>query len=504
MSDEKTLLIEKSLLETRVVARLNDETVELHIEQNNGRSLVGNIYKARITRVLPGMNAAFVDIGQSKHGFLFGGDVFDANIDFKKLDQSDFSRSSIPQEEQRKPIEELVKNEQDIIVQVSKDPINTKGARVTSNLTVAGKYLVILPQSEHVGISRRIEDETERNRLEEVVTKHKPEKYGFIIRTAAIDASEEEIKGDILYLSKKWEGIQNKITSSPCPTLLYDESELIGKIIRDENLDNVAEIIVDSQTTHELVNSYLALYDNISHIKQTIHSIEKAHLFDHYDIELDIAKSLSNKVWLPSGGHLIIEETEALTSIDVNTGRFVGTRCAKSTILKTNIEAIKETVKQLRLRNIGGIIILDLIDMLDSKDQEHVYEKLTELLKEDRARTNVLKISELGLVQMTRKRTRNSLLRDFMKNCPACNGQGKIKSAETQALEMIRDLKRLLINTDPRQIEIRVSKKLHHYLKSLSSELISELINANFHTINIKVCDTMESVGNLIKYEIDL
>jgi ribonuclease G len=429
--------------ETRVALIEKGQLVELYIERRRERGIVGNIYKGRVKRVLPGMQAAFVDIGVEKAAFLYVADVRGAPEDFKSLfvDSDDDEPRRQHKNSSSARIEDVVKEGQEILVQVAKAPIGTKGARSTSYVSLPGRNLVFMPTVNHVGISRRISSAKERQRLRQIVESMRPEGAGFIVRTVAENVTEKDLRADMEFLIKLWNSILAKNRSARAPALLYNDLDLLLRSVRDLFTPDVDKLIVDSRSEHErllkFVNAFMPEFaSKIEHYQG------REPIFDGYGIEAEIDRALERKVFLKSGGSLIIDQGEALTAIDVNTGKFVGKRSLEETITKTNLEACKEVADQLRLRNLGGMIIVDFIDMDKESNREKVMRSFEESLKHDKAKANVTKISELGLVEMTRKRTRESLGRMLTEGCPYCEGKGYIKSKTTICAEILRQLRR--------------------------------------------------------------
>jgi len=414
----------------------DNQLAELYIERRKDASLVGNIYMGRVIKVLPGMQSAFIDIGLPKAAFLHVADIrstFEYSLFGEDIDNS----LSL-----ELPIEELLQEGQDVFVQVSKDPIGTKGARVTSYITIAGRYLVIMPGIEHLGISRRITDEKERARLKDIVNRLKPKNFGFIIRTASEGCTEDELKKDIEFLMQLWENIQGKKGRVTAPHLLYADLDLPLRGVRDILGHEAERLVIDSKEEYEKLIEFANTY--FPKLTSRIKLYEgNEPIFDAYGIEIEIPKALGRKVWLKSGGYIVIDQTEALTSIDVNTGRFVGKASLEETILKTNLEAVKEIAYQVRLRNLGGIIVIDFIDMEKKENRERVFNVFKEIMSKDRAKCTILEVSELGLIQMTRKRVRESLGRVLCESCPYCDGRGFVKSATTVCYEIFRELRKI-------------------------------------------------------------
>ena len=447
------LIINVTNQETRVALLENGQPVELHIELARDRTIVGNIYKGRVLRVLPGMQAAFVDIGLDRAAFLYVSDVNDQIDDFASMLKGNENSPKIvksPTEEEEFnghfpshefPIEELLQEGQEILVQVAKEPIGTKGARITSHISLPGRNLVLMPTVNHIGISRRIEDEEKRKRLKDLVEKCAPGGYGFIVRTAAENKDEAALKGDIDFLVALWEKIHNRYKEVNAPNLLHTDLNITMRAIRDMFSSDIQMIVIDEKEEYDKIMNYFG-----PHMPRLNYTVElytdSEPIFDHYGLEIEISRALQRKIWLKSGGYIIIEQTEALTAIDVNTGRYVGKRNLEDTILKTNLEAMREICYQLRLRNIGGIIIIDFIDMERETNREKVYNALADALKIDKARTNILKISDLGLVEMTRKRTRENICRVLSEPCPYCEGKGYVKSKSSICGEILREIQR--------------------------------------------------------------
>ncbi len=433
----KEILLDANPFEKRLSVLEDGVLVEFHIERRKDRTITGNIYKGRVVNVLPGMQAAFVDVGLERTAFLHVTDVLETIDSLYEEFPKEIPRSQSPR------IEKILKEGQDIIVQVEKEPVGTKGARLTSYITLPGRYLVLMPTYEKVGVSRKIEDERERKRLKNLVQRLKPSGYGFIIRTVCEGRRAEEIYSDMDYLVKLWESIKEKMASTEAPALLYEEPDLTLRAIRDMFTPNVKWFIIDSKEEYERAKAFTERFMPELASKVKLHT-EDVPLFDTRGIEVELEKALSRTVYLPSGGYIVIDQMEALTAIDVNTGRYIGRRSSDETILRTNLEATREIVRQLKLRNIGGIIIIDFIDMARQADREKVYRTLREELGEDRARTNILKISELGIVEMTRKRIRESLQQSLLDKCPYCDGDGLVKRKDAVATEIYRELVREL------------------------------------------------------------
>jgi len=390
---------------TRVAFLEDGDLVEIYIEDSGHRSILGNIYLGRIENVLQGMQAAFVDIGCDKNAFLYIDDII--------------SRG------QEKDIANLVDVGQDIAVQVIKEPMGTKGPRVTTNIKLPGRYVILLPYMNYIGISKKIENEAEKQRLKDLAQCIKPDGMGIIIRTEAQGKEKGELARDLEFLIKQWEKVKDRMNKVNAPAILHKDDDLIARLVRDGFTCGIDKLVINSK---EKYNQVLELLDAISpslNDKVEYYNGDKR-IYEYYKIEEKLLKAVERKVWLKNGGYIIIDETEALTVIDVNTGKYVGKDNPRETILLTNKEAAKEIAKQLRLRDIGGIIIIDFIDMANNMQQEEVLEELKKHLKRDRSRTTVMGITHLGLVEMTRKKLRDNLSSILMKKCPYCRGTGKV------------------------------------------------------------------------------
>ena len=481
---KREIAINASALEVRVALLEDNHLAEFYLERNRQVGLAGNIYKGKVTRVLPGMQAAFVDIGLEKAGFLHVSDFQDgisalstvaevigegdvetelngdsefADADVQPADadasNGDGNQQAAPRgrrrgrgrrqqpNRSRLPIEQQLRRGQEIIVQIAKEPMGTKGARLTSSISIPGRHLVFTPTSNHIGVSRRIASAEERARLRADVSELRTAQGGFIVRTACEGVSRREIQRDVAFLTKLWASILRKNESMQPASILYSDLDVALRIVRDLFSSEVDKLWCDDPTTYGRIVQFVQNYMPRLRARVMLHDGSEP-LFDKFSIEPQIERALDRKVWLKSGGYLVFDQAEALTAIDVNTGRFVGKKSQDDTVLKTNLEAVEEVVNQLRLRNIGGIIIVDFIDMAREGDRKKVSDALALALKRDKARTSALKISELGLVQMTRKRTRESLEKLLTDNCPRCEGRRVVKSVPTLAAEVLRGIQR--------------------------------------------------------------
>lgn len=430
--------------EIRVALMENGHLAELHIDRGDNRGYVGNVYLGKVVRVLPGMQAAFVDIGLDRAAFLYVGDIYPELLHMHEDGVAQERVERTPRATTRAgqpPIQDLLQEGQEIVVQVAKDPIGTKGARLTTHIALPGRYLVFMPTVEHVGISRRIEKEKERRRLRDFVEKHRTPGAGYIVRTVCEDQPLEALKADMDFLERTWKRVQETCKDKKAPALLHEEYGIVLRAVRDLFDDDVQRLVVDDKQIYDEVRAFMG--DFMPQARERVHLYRGAEpIFDTYGVEVEITRSLGRKVWLKSGGYLVIDQTEALMAIDVNSGKYVGSSSLEDTTLRINLEAVQELVYQLRLRNIGGLIIIDFIDMDREQNRDKVYRALEEALKADRARTNVLRISDLGLVEMTRKRTQEGLDRYLMEGCPICSGTGVVRARATIVYDILREVRR--------------------------------------------------------------
>jgi ribonuclease G len=487
----KRIVVNAGVTETRLAVQDGNLLTELYVERADRRSIVGNIYKGVVTNVLPGMQAAFVDIGLSKDAFLYAGDYTanlgqadhapdapDAEEETVDVDAGDAETETETEAEPRRetvaPIEEMLRKGQEVLVQVSKEPLGTKGARVTSFVSIPGRYIVYMPQARHVGVSRRIHDDAERDRLRAIVKDLPPPPGGFIVRTVAEGKGDEDLVADIQFLSRLWSQVQARFEAAKAPSLLHEEMDVTFRVVRDLFSPEVEEFLVDSEAAYEK-----CLHFATSLVPQLAPRVKRwdkdAPIFEATGIERDIDKALRRRVWLKSGGYIVIDHTEALVAIDVNTGKYVGKRDFEETVLKINLEAVTEVVRQIRLRDLGGIIIIDFIDMERAEHRDQVFKALKKVLADDKARTNVLEISELGLVEMTRKRVRQSLQSLFCAPCPTCKGSGVVKSDATLAAEIFRKVQAGAHEGAPREVVVRVHPEMAHHLETTQRDGLERL-----------------------------
>ena len=458
------ILINVTPQETRVAVMQQGAVQELHIERGSQRGLVSNVYVGKVKRVLPGMQSAFIDIGLERSAFLHVADIWENQHNGDAA----------------KPIEKVLFEGQSLLVQVIKDPIGTKGARLSTQLSFAGRLLVYLPQESHIGVSQRIESEGEREALRAQLQQVLPAEHqgGYIIRTLAEAASDEELRADVAYLDKLWNNLQQQSQRMAPPALLYKELDISLRVLRDCVTEDTTRILVDSRETHERLQAFAHDYIAAA-IPKLEHYVGTRPLFDLYSVEEEIERALSRRVDLKSGGYLIIDQTEALTTVDVNTGGFVGVRNFDDTIFKTNLEAAQVIARQLRLRNLGGIIICDFIDMETQEHRDAVLEEFKKMLAHDHTRINVNGFSSLGLIEMTRKRTRESLAHVLCEPCPTCQGRGEVKTAQTVCYEILREIVRESRQFNAREFRILGSQQVVDLFldeESQSLALLSDFI----------------------------
>ncbi len=494
----KELVINQTHNESRVALVQNGEILDFLIERSTpskNKPSVGNIYLGKVLRVLPGMQSAFVDIGYERAAFLYVDDAYIPTLEEQrematKLEEKEKSNIKvgqvIPDElsslsetvdlryRDDLKIQEILKEGDEILVQVAKEPISTKGPRITRHITLAGRHIVYMPFIEHIGVSRRIESDQERDRLKSVLESIRPEGRGLIARTVAEGQSHKTLKSDFSMLTHIWKDIQKRLETVKAPSAAFNDLGFIERTLRDITDEDVTEIVVDNKSTMKLVEKFASKF--LPQLKGKVRLYDnEMPIFEHYQIDIEIERAISNKVYLKSGGSLNIDQTEALVSIDINTGKFVGKKSLEETILRTNLEAVKEIAYQLRLRNCGGIIIIDFIDMEKEENREQVYQALLEILKKDRSKTNVLPISGLGLVEMTRKRTRDTLTRVMCEPCAYCEGTGQVKSVTTVCYELVREINKAMKKAKGPKISVYAHPEVSAQLSSEDFEVIESL-----------------------------
>lgn len=477
---EKEILISDDEYETRCAVLEKGVLNEIHIERKSTKPVLGNIYKGRVENVLPGMQVAFVDIGLERHAFLHISDLkYNNNSENGRPDDGiqTLDMQATPPNKSRGGrgfpflITDLISKNQELLVQVGKEPIGSKGARVNSNITLPGRYVVYLPNSSTIGVSRRIESESERDRLRNLAQTLKEDvEGGFIIRTAAEGLSEEEFSAEIRSLINQWKQTHQRAKRKTAPSLVSRDVSFTNRIVRDMFTKDVKHLLIDSHTSYNETIDYVT--SEMPNLKDRVSFYDKDKtLFAAYGVDEELQKALSEKIWLKCGGHIIIQQTEAMVSIDVNTGRFVGQSDPDNTILSANLEAVDEVVRQIQLRDLGGIIVVDFIDMDEPSHRKQVFKMLQEALRKDKARTNILHFSDLGLVEMTRQRTRASLSTLLTEQCPYCEGHGTILSIETVVIGLFRAIKRAHRHT--RQSKLRIVAN-DHIVSHLNAQMYSE------------------------------
>ena len=484
----KEIAVDAERDQTRAALLEDGNLVEIYIEKNHGLRIAGNIYKGKVANVLPGMQAAFVDIGLDKNAFLYVDDIYIQN-EFRKRRYKENKNNSI---------KDVLKLGQEIVVQVIKEPIGSKGARVTTNITIPGRYLVLMPTGDYIGISRRIVADEERDRLKSLAEEIKPQGMGLIVRTVAEGRNKEDMVQDLHFLTALWEKIQFKKKTAQAPKLIYKDLNLISRIVRDLFSHEIDTLYINNKSDYDRV---LELLDFVApNLKERVILFNRQQdIFDYFGVEKEIEKALNRKVWLKCGGYIVIDQTEALTSIDVNTGKYVGCLNLEDTVLKTNLEAAKEIARQLRIRDIGGIIIIDFIDMSSQEHQNMVLNTLEEELKKDKTKTHILGLTKLGLIEMTRKKVRQGLDELLQKKCPYCEGRGRIISEETMSKRVEKKLKYIIsVNSSAEAVLVEVHPSVAsvvigsggshiNYLEEQYNKTIFVKGNLDLHPEDIKI-----------------
>ncbi len=501
----KEMIISSSSHETRVAILEDDFVAEVFIERERQRAVVGNIYKGRVSKVLPGMQSAFVDIGLERDAFLYVSDVLEppAEDDGEASDDEEEGGAKAAEApsgggrdrrgRDRGPqpkIDELLKQGQEVLVQIVKEPLGTKGARITSHATLPGRFLVFMPTVDHIGISRKIESREERSRLRGIVRTFRQE-HGFtggvIIRTAAQSRPDQDILDDLRYFHQVWQEVRRKMDSMRAPAVVYREESLVAKLLRDLLTDDYSAIRIDSEQEYGRVRNLVQrIMPNL--VARVRHYTKDYPIFDEYGVQAEIDKALRPKVWLKSGGYIVINQTEALVAVDVNTGRYVGKRTGslEETILKTNLEAVREIVRQLRLRDMGGIIVLDFIDMEEKKNRQKVFQAVEQELRKDRSPSKAVQVSDFGLIIITRKRVKRSLERQLTEPCPYCSGSGSIKASATVCSEILLELQKVGADLNGHGVLLRVNPDIARALKEEERGLLKEIEAALGKAVTIK------------------
>jgi len=489
----REIIINASPRETRIALLEDKHLVEVMVERPEAVRRVGDIYKGRVNAVLPGMQAAFVDLGLEKSAFLHASDLTpddESDLDdlFDEEENGDDRKGGGGRGRRDEPaprIEEALKKGQEILVQITKEPIGTKGPRVTTQVSLPGRYLVYMPGHENIGVSRKIEDRGERARLKALIREIRPKDAGIIVRTVGAEQGKTEFQSDIKHLEQLWGKIEKQAQRAKAPAVLHQEMEFTTGLIRDIFTEDVDQLVIDSAEEHKNILKYMATYAPALRSRVKLYKGD-APIFDHFEIEPEIEKAMDRKVWLKKGGYITIDQTEALVAVDVNTGRFTGKKNQEETIHKTNMEAAVEIARQLRLRDLGGIIVLDFIDMEDEGNRKQVVDTLRQHLKRDRSRTKAFAVSELGLVEMTRQRQRPSLANYFNADCPDCEGTGKVLSLSSAALKVERMLRRVGQKAKEKQLILRVHPDVAVYLIEQDADRLGRLERQYRYRVEIR------------------
>ncbi|MDY0389960.1 Rne/Rng family ribonuclease [Desulfobulbus oligotrophicus] len=470
------ILINATFYENRIALVENGHLREFHLERVSEKGLIGNIYQGKVVRVLPGIDAAFVDIGLDRTGFLYVDEalyIFSDNYQRLNPGHKLWTKPPAPPYTHL-TINQILREGQEILVQIAKEPIGSKGARLTCNITLPCRNLVFMPLTDHIGISRKIEDETIRHQLREKIEALRPPGTGFIVRTVAENIDNDSLEADMEFLLLLWDEILTKAQKSQAPALIYKDLDIILRAVRDFFTEETNELVTDNREVYDQLLSYAEIFAPQLRDKITYYQSDMP-LFERYGVEADINSALDKKVWLRSGGYIVIEPTEALTVIDVNTGRYVSAADLSETIFKTNMEAVREIARQLRLRNLGGIIIIDFIDMENEEQREELFTAFQEAMRADKSKVNILKLSEFGLVQMTRKRLSESLMQTMCEPCLYCSGDGHIKSRLTICHEIFRKITRDARKIGGAHVSIKVHPQIAEMLLNEQSYTIEQL-----------------------------
>ncbi len=483
---KKVILVNSTDYEKRVAMLEDGKLVELQVERPDSDRMVGDIYKGIIKTVLPGMQAAFVDIGLPRAAYLHVSDIgkdYDNRYDSEDVDDEE-SPAEIIRKRRREPIENVLKRGQEILIQVIKEPISTKGPRISTEISIPGRYVVLVPDDDHIRMSKRITNWGEKRRLKKILAPLRPEGFGLIVRTEAEGKQENDFRADVKRLLKLWSKLKKKADSKRAPLLIHKEAEMIVSMIRDLLVDEVEQVVVDNKSDYKKIISYARQV--VPHLKNRVklHKGPKP-LFDHFGVESEIDKMLDRKVWIKKGAYLIIDQTEAMVTIDVNTGRFVGSSDQETTIFQTNLLAAKEIARQIRLRDIGGLIIIDFIDMYSRENRRKLYEEFKNYFRHDRAKGAINPVTDFGLVEMTRERVRPSHLHTLSEPCPMCNGLGRILSKETMATRIERWFLRARAEGRRDQFNLVINPLLAETMSDNGTNRIERVMRMNNFRINV-------------------
>jgi ribonuclease G len=476
----REIIVNATNYETRVAIMEDERLVEIYIERNSRRSIVGNVYKGKVTRVLPGMEAAFVNIGLERDAFLYVSDVYEDMAEYQKLLSADELEDEEPEFEEMKGvlthvgIADLLREGRHVLVRVTKESIGTKGPRISTHVTLPGRYVVLMPTVEQIGVSRKIKSRDERIRLKQTVRSLRRGSAGVIVRTAAEGVETADLEKEINFLYGLWEDIKRKYEKAPVPSLVHREMNLLERVIRDSLWSDLSSIHIDSEKIYEQCIEFIHKIDPAMVSKFKLYGHDYP-IFEKFGVQRELEKALQDKVWLKSGGYIVINHTEALVAIDVNTGKFVGKRSLEDTIAKTNLESVKEIARQIRLRDLGGIIVIDFIDMEDPENQSKLMEALQTELKKDRSPCRIMLGSSSTLVIVTRKRTRQSLAKILCQPCPYCGGGGMIKSVATICYEILNEVKKQALYMEGQEVILRVNPDIAAALKDGENEVLKEI-----------------------------
>jgi len=462
---------------------------ELFLERPETKSIVGNVYRGHVESIVPGIEASFIDIGLEKNGFLHVSDIAPAGATLDSVVEEKDVGGEMPDRRERRSISDMLKVGQDIMVQITKEPLGTKGVRLTNYVTLPGRFLVLMPTVSQIGVSRRIEDEKERERLRRLIRQLRPRGVGVIVRTAAARKGKNELQSDLRYLSNQWRKIKRRMQKSPPPAILHEDLDQLMRITRDMFTDEVDKFVIDSRTEYDRVANFVAQLAPRLRSRVKLYRGKKP-LFDTYKVESEIEKALRKRVWLKCGGYIVIESTEALTAIDVNTGKFVGkTHDLEETVFRANIEAAKEIARQVRLRDLGGIIVLDFIDMESAQNRAELLAALNKAMKADLTRYTISDVTELGLVQMTRKRVRDDLMATLCQPCPYCGGVGFTKSVSTMVYEVQRKLEQLFNQSREKHVIVQIHPAVYEQFAIEDHDIIQDLEITYRRTITMESQD---------------
>lgn len=471
----KEFIISVSPQEMRIALLEDKRLVELTIERQENRSLVGNIYKGRVDSIVPGIQAAFIDIGQAKNGFLYVSDIAGA----RGTGEFEFEEGVVRPKTRRRrakaqSIETILKKNQHIMVQVSKDRLGTKGVRLTNFITLPGRYIVLMPTVDQLGVSRKIENTKERERLKGLLQSVRPKGMGLVTRTAGEDRKKRDFSDDVAYLSKVWERTKAKMKRAKSAALLHEDLGSVLRIVRDSFTSEVSRLVIDGEEEHAGVLKFLDSFAPSLKKRCKLYN-QKRPIFDKYGIEAEIEKALRRKVYLKSGGSICIDQTEALVAVDVNTGKFMGKSHLEETVTRTNFEAAEEIARQVRLRDLGGIIVIDFIDMERESNRRELLKRLREALKADRAKTSLSEVSELGMIEMTRKRVKHNLVKALSQPCPYCEGSGMVRSVTTMTFDTLRQLQSLFWRSKEESVVLQVHPDVARRLRTENKDILDEI-----------------------------